>query len=254
MAATIAYNNLFTDSSATVTASSAATNFDAANAYDWWLYDAWKPSATGPATFEVSFASNQACDYFGIVGHTLGTDGHPYSFEYWDGSAWQVVQAATPSNDNIIFGVFTQQNRTKYRFNFNVPAGQTLGQIAQLMCGARLDLPYGMQPGFPIPNMTYNYNVQNQESIGGLLLGSTLIAKGEKFEIAQPGVLDPTYVRSTLKPFLDHAIEKPFLFCWDTTNYINETVYAHIDGPPPPPTHESGLHMTFKLPCVGVTK
>lgn len=260
MAAVIGYNNLLTDvAGAVITVSSEATGFLKENAYDWITADWWKASSAADLYLYIDCLAAVPCDYLGVYGHNAysasGGTGK-ITLYYSDtgvGGPWTLLVDAVVGSDNCYIKTFTAVTKRYYRFSFY--DGSTFNSApyaAAISFGARLDLPYGMQPGFGPPLLSYEDEITNQQSINGNFLGRTIKRQGVKFTIDMPPVLTPAWVRTYWSPFIDKAKIRPFFFNWDNTNYPLESVFCWAVGKIKPPVYESQNMLKVSLDCEGL--
>jgi hypothetical protein len=113
----------------TATASSTATGFFANAPLNSLTYEFWKPSAI-PATWEYDHGSTAECDYLCIAAHTMGTNGNTLQVQYWNGSGWTGVIAATAiTNDSPIMVIFEPQTRQRWRISITNGTAPTVSVI-----------------------------------------------------------------------------------------------------------------------------
>jgi len=253
MTAKIGYKNLFVEDGVTVTFSSEVAGYEAVNAYDWFGYDWWKPSATGDSWIRASFGSAKNADYMSIWGHNLGDHGSSVKAQYSTdgGSIWNdAFSAVSPSDNNTLMIDFTSVGAADWRVLANNPT--TIAQIAGIMIGETLDMPHAMEVGFVPPTLMPVVKLSTSRSESGVFIGGSQISQGIKgdFELT---FLDPAWVRSDWKPFLVHTqTPKPFVFSWDIDNFSDEVVLAWLAGPEPtPPVYIDSLYMAVSLQYEG---
>ena len=220
----LAYQNLFQEAS-TVTASSEATGYDGANAYDSRTYDFWRPSSTGTNTLTATFSSNQSVNYFGVAAHDLADDDSSIKLEYsTDGTTWyDAVESWSPADNRIIFRKFDPIQADYWRVSVTSTGYPSMGVLS---FGAVHVLPVGMRTGFKPPHLNRNSEFLNNASEGGQFLGRSLLRSGND------GVIDLSFLKESWVqmawPALAQVLEtKPFFFCWDYDRHsINLLSYS----------------------------
>jgi len=248
----IGYHNLYVESGVTVTASTEATGFEKENAFDWFGYDWWKPTATGDSWIRASFGAAKDADYMAIFGHDLSDHGSSIKAQYSTngGTSWSdAFSAVTPTDNNTLFIDFTSVSAADWRIVVTNPT--TIAAIAGVMIGQSLDLPHSMEIGFAPPSIVPDVDLRTAVSEKGVFLGGSQVSKGITGDFTLT-YIDPAWIRSTWKPFIDHAITpKPFILSWDPDNYSSEAVLAWVTEKPRAPTYIDSLYMDLHLAFEG---
>jgi len=251
----IGYHNLFTDSGATVTVSSAATGFEGVNAYSGFGYDWWKPTTTtGYNNLEVEFASAKTADYVAIWGHTIGSIGAGALIAVShseDGITWSdSVSATSVTDNNTIYIPFTSSSHKYWRVSIYIPS-TTLPFIAGIQIGDRLEMPNSAEVGFAVPTLAPKTKLKTARSESGAFIGGSQLSQGIDGSISFTNI-DPAWVRSDWEPFIAH-VQTPavFVMAWDTVTYTDEIMLAWADGDVSVPNYSSPLYMNFSLKFEG---
>ena len=92
----------------------------------------------------------------------------------------------------------------------------------------------------------YINNVAQQ----GTTLGRSLIRKGTQGTI-NLRYITPTWFRANWPDFMDHAEQKPFVFCPDPDNNPDEAVLCYLDGKQTQPRPSSALYLNASLKIRG---
>ena len=102
--AVIGYDNHFEDASSVV-ASSEASGYEGANAYNWDTASYWKPDTTGTFYLTATMASAVTADYFSLYAHNLHTYSASVKLQYsTNGSDWSdATSSQAPSTGRPIF-------------------------------------------------------------------------------------------------------------------------------------------------------
>lgn len=244
----IGYKNLFTDAGVTVTASTEATGFEKENAYDWFGYDFWKPTATGDSWIRASFVSGKVSNYAAIWGHDLADHASSIKPQYSTnaGSTWNdCTSAVAPDDNSTIFFSWDDISAADYRILVTNPT--TIAAIGGVQIGESLTFPHNMEIGFKPPSLTPIIEMKTARSESGAFIGGSQISKGIKGDFTLTNI-DPAWVRSNWQPFIDHAqTPKPFVFAWDDVNHGSEVVLAWTPKDIPAPSYSNSLYMTISL-------
>lgn len=127
---------VFSKPGATISASSAATGYDANLTDDKQTWTYWRPTAV-PAWWQANFTAS-AISYVGIAAHNLGSIGGTVQLQEWNGSAWVALMSShAPTDDSAILFLFAKRTTDRIRIQFNA-AVPTVGII---MVGAVNELP-----------------------------------------------------------------------------------------------------------------
>jgi len=129
-------------SGGTVTASTTDSDYFESGPTSPLTYEKWKPT-TLAATWEYDHGSAAACDYCCIGAHTMGTNGNTLQVQYWNGSSWSGVIAATAiTTDEPIMCIFAPQTRQRWRISISSGTVPEVGVIKfrQRLANAAPDL------------------------------------------------------------------------------------------------------------------
>lgn len=251
----IGYKNLFTESGATVTASSEdnANGFYKENAYNSLGYDEWKPTANGESWLRVSLGGARLSNYMAIWGHDLADHAASIKPQYSsDGLIWSdAATEVAPANNNVLFFSWPDINVAHYRVLMTAPT--TIPVIAGAQIGELLKLPHAQEVGFAPPSLVPIHEIKTARSEGGVFIGGSTVSKGIEGEIKLTQI-DPTWVRTEWIPFIRHVqTPKPFVFAWDGDTHPTEVVLGWIAerGKIPAPSYSDSLEMTISLPFEG---
>lgn len=248
----IAYQNLFVDSGAVVTASDYATGYPADNAIDWKQYDWWKQSATGTSWIKTVLTSANEANYFAVFGHNLHSVGGSVKAQYsTDGTTWTDTGAEVmPGNGNTIFAVFDSQTAKYWRCSITTTSGQAL--IAGVMIGKTLDLERDLTGGFSPAHLSPEVESKTPMSERGVNLGASIIRTGVNGNIKLSNIT-PEWIRDEWVPLIDHLNDGlPAVFCWDYEYHSDEAILIWKKGRIPDPSYSSASYMNASLMFDGV--
>lgn len=208
MPASIGYKNLF-DSATTVTASSSPAGFEKENAYDWKLFDFWKPGA-GTQTLSATFAAPVTANYFAFYGHNLGSERTALRLQYstaGSGGPWTSVQAST---DVAFFDAALEELRM-YRW----------GGAAWSLVGAGLSIVGAGTPTLARLNATdVAFLDETLESLSVYRFsGSAWSLVGSSLSIAGIGGAALTALNSTDVAFIDSTLESLRVYRFNGTTF-----------------------------------
>ena len=248
----IGYKNLFTTSGVTVTASTEATGYEKENAYDWFGYDWWKPTATGDSWLRASFGSAQTSNYMAVWGHNLADHGSSIKPQYSTdgGSTWNdAASAKMPANNNVLLFTWDDVSAADVRALVTNPS--TIASIAGIQIGEILTLPHNMEIGYSPSTMTPELMMKTAVSESGAFIGGSKLTEGIKGDFKLT-MIDPAWVRSDWQAFLNHAhTPKPFVFAWDSVNHSDEVVLAWVTRQQTAPSYSDSLYMDISLSFEG---
>lgn len=234
----------------TPVASTTATGFNVLNLRDFRPYTWWKPTAL-PATVTVDCASAKACDYWGVYGHDLATQGATIALRAsTDNFAASdvLVDSYTPTTDRAFVRYF---NSASYRYWRFVITGTTMPAIAIATAGAALDVPSYMTEGFdPIGRKVVG--VSNR-SMDGHPLGRTV--KFEQWEESLKfQLVSWSWLRNSFEAaWSAHLRNEPFLFVWDPIGHPGEIFLLMVKDQFKAP-HSPGSLCNLSFDVVGVVQ
>lgn len=227
------------------------------NAVSGTTYDYWLPDIGGTSvTYSRYFSTGDIAPTFAaIAGHNLGTLGGSVAIQSSpDGVTWTTSDAGThtPTDDSPI-GFRMSKNATKcpyWRFRFSgLTAGDPL-YVAVLMMSQETIFPVGIYSGFAPPLKPTEVQLQSNVSIGGNLLGSSVIAQGTTLS-AKFTYLTADFVRNAtlVLDFIEKFNEGyGFFFAWRPDTFPTDLRYCWRDGAAIVPVNDGGLdYMSIQL-------
>lgn len=225
----------------------AASNAVNGNTYSYWLPDV--PSS-GIVTLVFTFDSAITVGFAGIAAHNIGTLGGQVSIQYssdaiasypgeapdypsatWtDGGAF----AITPTDDSALAWRMVASGNSHQVWRIRI-SGLTeddpLAIGVAFMGAAETVIPRRFYQGFaPIITPT-EVNLQSNVSVGGNLLGSSVVSQGSRLS-ATVNHLEPSFVRGTAwTAFQRHFNQgKPAFFGWRPETFTGDLHYIWRDG------------------------
>lgn len=235
-----AYDNFMTDYGS-VSATSQAVDFEAYNIASWLPNEWWKPTSTGTNDLTFTFAASKTADYVAIFSHNLAEESSDVEIAYYNGSSWVTVASGMSElNSQVIFRTFTAVSSDQWRIRVNNCTLDTVIGIVAL--GQYTESPIGLEKGFMPPHMAYEDEILNGLSKTGLLIGSSVLSKGNSLNVKLK-FINVDWVRSTWDPFIKHAMIKPFFFSWNHSNYPDEAVFCKLDSKIMPPKYSDSVYM-----------
>lgn len=219
--ARIGYNKI----SGAVSASSAASGYDADYADNYLTYNFWKPSAL-PATWEITSSSIELVNYVGIAAHEVGSSDCAVYAEYFDGSDWVQLGATAPKDDAPIMFIFDQVAATRFRLRVT---GSVTPRIGVVFFGKTLDMMRPIYGNHSPINLNRVTTLKTSISETGQFLGRTIRRRGVKTSYSWTH-LKPDWYRAYFDPFVEHARTKPFFVAWRPARYPTEVGYVWTDS------------------------
>lgn len=224
---------------ATATLGGSATLPDgaAANAVSGTTYDYWIPNTgTTTRTFDVKFATARTISFVGIAAHNIFTLGATVQIRRSTdgGVTWNDAGAGTQTptdNSPIGFRMVTSGNdAADWQIRVQgLTAGTTL-YIGVAFFGTDMVFPRRFYKDFAPAIRPTEVQLQSNVSVGGNLLGNSIIAQGSTIN-AQIRLLPPSFVRGEMLNFIPHFnAGKGFFFAWRPNTYAQDLAYAWREG------------------------
>lgn len=234
----VAYDNLAALSTSTLGGTATLTDGAAANAVSGTTYDYWLPNVTTTsAQFRVTFPSAITINTVAIAAHNLSDFGGTVVLQRSTngGGSWSssgLGGSVTPSDNSVImFRVASTGNdAADWRLNFTgLTAGDGLA-VGVAYFGNDMVFPRRFYRDFAPPISPSEVQLQSNVSVGGNLLGNSVIARGTTLT-SQVRNLADDWIRGAFKPFIPHFnAGKGFFFGWRPTTYVDDVRYCWRDG------------------------
>jgi hypothetical protein len=233
---TVLYDNLFAQG--TLTASSGVGE----NAISGTTWDFWQ--GTGASTLEVDLGVGAEANCLFVDAHNLFTVGSALSVEYWNGSAWVVIEAITPTDNTAIMVIFPDTTASKYRI------GATGADIGVVILGKRLVFPQGVDNGHTAINHARRIDVLGGDSLNGQFTGQQIIKRSADTSMTFP-LLDASWVDTDMAEFETHYDNAlPFAFATNPQAYPKDMGYCQRPQGASelrPRYYEGGLYEEFTM-------
>lgn len=206
---------------ASITVSTAATNFPGASLANGLTYELWKATAL-PATAAVVNTNSLPINACGIAAHTLGTDDATVTVQRSDddGTTWHDVADATPETDEPILFLFATYNDGDWRIRVT---GSTVPTIGVWYLGEALPVMRKFFSGHQPINLARKTTVRPQMSEGGHFIGRSKIRQGNVSQIALSNLKHGWY-RRRFDDFVESAILRAFFVAWRPTPLTSESL------------------------------
>lgn len=233
--------------SATLSATSEATDHEVELVQTWTTFDTWASSGAGGDTITIDLGSAKAIDAWGLAGHNLDVAGDVDVESSTDNVTWTPRASYTATDTRSVFRVLSAPVTARYwRFIFEGAAQVYVGHV---YLGAALQLPKAPDPDFTPPYWDDDDEVMNNQTEGGAFLGRSLIRRGGKTD-ATWSFVEATWVRTNWRAVLDHVRLNPFYFAWaadgDATHEI-EAALCWTDGRQKGPVFHNQWYATIQL-------
>lgn len=213
----------------TPSASSTATGYFAAAPDNSDTYEKWKPTSL-PATWEIDLGSARDVDYCCIGAHNMGTNGNTLEVQYWNGSAWADLIAATAVTDNsAIFCIFSTENAQVFRIRVT---NGTAPEIGVIRFGEALQMPQALFAGHTPAPFGRVADIRAPRSVSGEFIGRYITRRFLQTEY-QWTHLTNTWVRTYWGDFQRAVETDPIFIAWRPGSY-GDCIYGTIDQPPAP--------------------
>lgn len=213
--------------SGTVTASTSAAGFAAANAATARTDTFWKPTALA-ATWAVDFGTARDVSYCGIASHTLGSAGCTVQFQTWNGATWDTVASTTPVDDGPIFFLCATRNVSQARLN--ITGGATMPIVGVVFFGAVTEWPrmatYAPSVSMERAKVT-EYSTNTTE--GGQWAGRSRVRRYTTPRMTVDH-LPESWIASELDAFAAYAEADPFFVADKPGSYPASVAYAWATG------------------------
>lgn len=257
MSAYILHNNALEQSGATVTTlNSISVDHPLANCYDYKLHTSTMQGSSGDLTILIDAGASDtiSADYLGFFGSNLADEVTAISLDYLDGADWVSHVSITAASGDLKNGVNVGIAATveTYRFwRVFVEGGTTDAIYEQIMIGQSFKLR-PLNKGFR-PPVYQHYNAVSKVNLDANFIGRSVRKAPIPLTIKQTAI-EPADFRANYVPFLEHANDKPFFFCWDYENFPGESVYCWRDDRAPNPVYSHLCFMAIDLKVKAVFK
>jgi hypothetical protein len=244
----IGYHNILTG----IDADSADTDFPDSNMLNPSTSLKWRSEILTEQTLDLGVAGST--NYIGIARHNFSTFGGTVALQGRNGTDpfTDIISAFTPANDGPL--IMRYPTATWDELQIVLGASDDPPEAAVIYCGLMTVLQRKLYVGHTPITMGRVTNAVAALSESGEFLGRIVLGQHSATEIALQN-LTPDWVRATLDPLLEHALELPFFFAWRPDQYPNETGFCWFPpGTSPAPVNQShnGM-MQVTMPIMGIT-
>jgi hypothetical protein len=208
----------------TISASTAAAGFAAANAGTYRTDSFWRPTGL-PASWTIDAGSAVAVSYIGIAAHDLGTKGCTVTVSSSpDNVTFTTRVTIVPTDDSAIMGLFASATVRYWRIDITGASGApTIGVI---QFGAVTEFP---RPCVYAPSVSFertrSASYRANISDGGQWLGRSR-ARVQLSPVMEVQHLAETWLASEWDAFALHAEQAPFFIADRPGSYVNSVAYA----------------------------
>ncbi len=192
--------------------------FPLANIKDDRLFTLFKPSTTGTLDIktDAGVGNTVDVDYLAIIAHDLNTQGASIVFAHSadDISYTTIIASFAPSNDKIIFRVFTKVTRRFFRLR--ITGATAAVSIGQIQWGLRVESPnFALPRGYdPLSERVQFRSTRTQEgNVAGVVQGFTERLNSVRLELLPNSFVNGTAV-GQFKEFWDNSASKGKAFVW----------------------------------------
>ena len=234
----VAFDNQAALASAILAGTATLTDGGRSNAVSGTTYDYWLPNVTGTtAQFSVKLVAPITISCVGMVAHNLFTLGGTVILQHSTdgGSTWtgnNLGSTITPTdNGPIVWRVATTGlDAADWRLSFAGLAVSAPLFVGVMFFGSDLIFPRRFYRDFAPALTPTEVQLQSNVSVGGNLLGSSIVAQGSTMSASFRNITD-TFARGSLLPFIPHFnAGKGFLFGWRPTTYPQDAHYCWREG------------------------
>lgn len=244
--ARIGYENFVTEDN--VVASSSLAGFDGESVGNARTYELWKPSEL-PATLNIDAGEPVTADYVAFGAHNLSGCRVTLSYSTDGADFTEAVEGVVVRNKS---GMMLFEPATARYWRLDILGWATsptlsldfvnqvyaLGDYTEaddaflgvLYLGRALQMQRGIYQGHTPGEFARNDEIRPTVSEGGQWLGRTVVRKGYDASYSFSN-LKADWVRSTLAPFLEAAITKPFFIAWRPESKADEVLFGWTQAP-----------------------
>lgn len=200
-------------------------------------YSYWLPNVTSTAaTLRFTFPSARTISCAAIAAHNIGTLGATVNVRRSTdgGTIWADAGAGsvTPTDDSPILWRMLTSGNDAADWEFRI-TGLTAGDplyIAVAFMGSLIAVPTRIYAGYsPVVRPT-EVALQSNVSVGGNLLGSSIISTGSRIS-AQFDLVEQAFGRGNLRNFMPHFnAGKGFFFGWRPNAHPDDVHYCWREG------------------------
>lgn len=210
--------------SGTISSSTAAAGYAAANAATYRTDSFWRPTAA-TGWFNIIASSPEEVTYCGIAAHDLATQNATVVVEYYDGTVWvQVGPTVTPEDNGAILILFTKITAASWRLR--ITAADAAPTMAVIQFGRVTEFP---RPAVYAPSVsferarqvTYAVNITN----GGHYSGRS-VERISLQPVMKVNYISEEWIAAEWDDFVAHAEVNPFFIADRPETHPKSVAYA----------------------------
>jgi len=154
-----------------------------ANAVTGSTYDKWRPNVTGTtAALSFDFGTARTIKFASIAAHNAYTFGATVALQSSpNNSVWTTVSSALAVKGAMAFRV--TGSARYWRFNFTGLTASNALSVGVAFMGQELVIPTRLYQGFAPVITPTEVQLQSNVSVGGELLGSSVITQGSRYRL-----------------------------------------------------------------------
>jgi hypothetical protein len=225
----VAWENL--GAAATLGGTAVLTGGERANAVTGSTYDKWRPNVSGTvAALSFDFGTATAISFAAISAHNAETFGATVALQTSpDDSTWTTVSSAVAVAGVMAFRV--TGSARYWRFYFTELTASDLLSVGVAFLGNELIIPRRLYQGVAPVLTPTEVQAQSNVSVGGHLLGSSIVSRGSKIGAAIKNV-PAAFIRSADWLAFQTAFGEAngFFYAWRPTKYPQDIHYCWRDG------------------------
>lgn len=219
----ICYDNVFLNGTITTDSEDETNNGFANNAIDGGTYDFWKPLSL-PAYIQVDLPFSYPVNFSAASIHSQIN----YTFQYWDGSAWQDLHSDVDADQNTHLEIFEKLYSNKFRFVINSSV-QSPTFVANILLGEYVRIPKKFYRGHSPSLLNRKIEIVRNETELGLVSGAYTKKMGGENTITITDI-NKFWVLSNLNNINKNLMTRPFVFSWKPNSFPNDCVLAWLDN------------------------
>jgi len=214
----------------TALAAGPAANAFAPGTYNYWLPDV----TTTSATLTVDMGAAVSARFMALEAHNVGTLGATVAAQHSpDGTTWTDCGAgsATPDDDRALAWRLADISRRYWRWSFTgLTSGDPLA-VGVAFIGEDMVFPRRFYQGFAPVITPTEVQLQSSVSVGGNLLGSTVVVSGSTMQASFQNI-PAAFVRGDDFKSMMRAFNRgfPMFFAWRPLKYGQDLHYIWRDG------------------------
>jgi hypothetical protein len=245
----IGWQNIVTEDN--ITASQALPGFPESNLANPETHVRWKAVNTDLTSLNIALDAAELVNYFGIVGHNLGSTVATIQLQGSDNNVdWVALHPEQMlADDHAFMYEFADAEHQYYRLY--ITPGSGAPEISVLYVGAVLRMQRRLYVGHAPMTLSLQSDVSSGFSEEGQFLGRVL--RSQKLETqAQFKHLTASWYRNYFLPFAQQAMDRTFFFAWRPASYPNEVGYCWFTRDPSPDNQLPNGMMQLRMDMQGI--